>query len=248
MPRIEVLPNTGSAPGPGWAYIVDTGFDPSKVAINPAGKRRRVAAGRDSSEATAAAVQMRLTKRLNLLDSDTSTKEVNIPSKKKEGAFKGGNTANVRRILQSGKRFDNYLADEEAEIRSNPSKAVARALDGSRRVSTAPRTPATASQNQTPAPMTGISKESPDPLLKYPLLESTVPPAPTPEELEALISAPPLSYNAARVAPPSAHGPPIRRFCVMCGYWGRIRCLKCGERVCRLECKRHHDAACSQFG
>lgn len=41
MPHIEVLPNTGAAPAPGWAYVPDTGYDPSKVAINPKDRKRQ---------------------------------------------------------------------------------------------------------------------------------------------------------------------------------------------------------------
>jgi zinc finger HIT domain-containing protein 1 len=79
------------------------------------------------------------------------------------------------------------------------------------------------------------------------LLQTPLPSLPTPEELEALLSAPPLSYNEARAAPPlppSKGGPPQRHFCEMCGYWGRVRCLKCGARVCGLECKEVHDVDC----
>jgi zinc finger HIT domain-containing protein 1 len=79
------------------------------------------------------------------------------------------------------------------------------------------------------------------------LLQTSVPTLPSQEELESLLSAPPLSYNAARAAPPlpsSKGGPPQRHFCEMCGYWGRVRCLKCGARVCGLECKEVHDVDC----
>ena len=43
MPQIEVLPNKSSAPAPGWAYVADTGFDPSKAPIQPSGPRQRAA-------------------------------------------------------------------------------------------------------------------------------------------------------------------------------------------------------------
>jgi zinc finger HIT domain-containing protein 1 len=79
------------------------------------------------------------------------------------------------------------------------------------------------------------------------LLQTSIPPLPTPEELEALLSAPALPYSAARAAPPlppSKGGPPQRHFCEMCGYLGRVRCLKCGARVCGLECKEVHDIDC----
>ena len=40
MPQIEVLPDSSAAPAPGWAYVADTGYDPSKVAINPKDRKR----------------------------------------------------------------------------------------------------------------------------------------------------------------------------------------------------------------
>jgi zinc finger HIT domain-containing protein 1 len=61
--------------------------------------------------------------------------------------------------------------------------------------------------------------------------------------MAALVSGPPLSYNGARAGPPV--GKPQRRFCEICGYWGTIKCIKCGARVCGLECtKTHSDGRC----
>ena len=79
------------------------------------------------------------------------------------------------------------------------------------------------------------------------LLASTVPAAPSPALMEALMNAPPLSFNAARVAP-SSLGRPQRKFCEICGYWGSVRCMKCGARVCGLACKETHDSErCQSF-
>ena len=64
---------------------------------------------------------------------------------------------------------------------------------------------------------------------------------PSKAEIEALLSAPPLTYTQARVAPPSPTAPPPRRFCETCGYWGRVRCLKCGTMTCSVACKDIHD-------
>lgn len=76
-----------------------------------------------------------------------------------------------------------------------------------------------------------------------PLLKIHLPSAPSDAVLEALVSGPPLSYNGARAAPSS--GRPSRHFCEICGYWGTIKCLKCGVRVCGLECKNAHaDGRC----
>ncbi|KAI1757041.1 hypothetical protein F4782DRAFT_548056 [Xylaria castorea] len=82
-----------------------------------------------------------------------------------------------------------------------------------------------------------------------PLLASRLPPLPSDEELRALLAAPPLSYLEARGTwPPNTGGDgrqyPTRAFCVVCGYWGRVRCMKCGTRVCALECLETHQEEC----
>lgn len=68
---------------------------------------------------------------------------------------------------------------------------------------------------------------------------------PSAEEIEKLLSQPPLTYAEAR-------GPwvdedrrkPVRAFCEVCGYWGRVRCKRCGGRVCALECMSVHQEEC----
>ncbi|TGJ87813.1 hypothetical protein E0Z10_g984 [Xylaria hypoxylon] len=82
-----------------------------------------------------------------------------------------------------------------------------------------------------------------------PLLASRLPPLPSDDELRALLAAPPLSYLEARGTwPPRTGGNgrpyPTRVFCVVCGYWGRVRCMKCGTRVCALECLETHQEEC----
>ncbi|KAI1733892.1 hypothetical protein F4680DRAFT_462793 [Xylaria scruposa] len=82
-----------------------------------------------------------------------------------------------------------------------------------------------------------------------PLLASRLPPLPSDDELRALLAAPPLSYLEARGTwPPDSSGDgqqyPTRAFCVVCGYWGRVRCMKCGTRVCALECLETHQEEC----
>ena len=84
MPQIEILPNTGAAPAPGWAYVPDTGYDPSKVAINPK-DRKRIAArpggvpsGNELSARQHAAIQRRLAE----LEKDNNSREaITIPGK-----------------------------------------------------------------------------------------------------------------------------------------------------------------------
>lgn len=86
---------------------------------------------------------------------------------------------------------------------------------------------------------------APHPRDDDPLLVSRVPPMPTDEELKALLAAPPLSYLEARAgwgAEDSKY--PVRVFCEVCGYWGRVKCIKCGTRVCALDCLDTHREEC----
>ncbi|KAI1093596.1 hypothetical protein F5B19DRAFT_113138 [Rostrohypoxylon terebratum] len=78
-----------------------------------------------------------------------------------------------------------------------------------------------------------------------PLIMSRVPPLPTDEELKALLRAPPLTYAEARGRwTEDDQRYPARAFCEVCGYWGRVRCMKCGARVCALECLETHREEC----
>ncbi|CAN8098926.1 unnamed protein product [Discula destructiva] len=78
-----------------------------------------------------------------------------------------------------------------------------------------------------------------------PLLESWLPPLPTDQELRELIKAPPLNFNQARGTwgDDQTRYPP-RSFCEVCGYWGRVRCMKCGTKVCALDCLDVHREDC----
>ncbi|KAK7924741.1 hypothetical protein PG985_006795 [Apiospora marii] len=86
---------------------------------------------------------------------------------------------------------------------------------------------------------------APHPRDDDPLLVSRVPLMPTDEELKALLAAPPLTYLEARAgwgAEDSKY--PVRVFCEVCGYWGRVKCIKCGTRVCALDCLDTHREEC----
>jgi zinc finger HIT domain-containing protein 1 len=84
-----------------------------------------------------------------------------------------------------------------------------------------------------------------DPLLRT----LNLPPQPSARVIAALLAEPPLSYSAARATPlPPEKVLPRRHFCGVCGYWGRVKCGKCGERSCGLaECWRAHEAGCAGY-
>ena len=160
----------------------------------------------------------------------------------------------------SQKTFANHLADEEAFLalqQQHPSSATPRApaFKPSRSTPNIKRSPPSEVQSTSGGPsQTGTGRAggvvrsgARDPLDDEPLLKSQVPPPPSEEVIAALLSGPPLSYNAARAAPPPP-GKPQRHFCEICGYWGTIKCMKCGARVCGLECKgAHDDGRCLKF-
>ncbi|MCJ1254261.1 hypothetical protein MMC24_002075 [Lignoscripta atroalba] len=182
-------------------------------------------------------------------------------------AVSKGKTAAVRKILLAQKTFANYIADEEAALaiqdqqassinqpRSSvpkldrtPSAQLKRSTSAAiLQPSSNPTTP-TAGALGTPATINPqISLMGPD-VVDAHLLQSNVPPPPSAGLMEALLSGPQLSYNAARAAPPTA-GKPQRHFCEICGYWGRVKCMRCGARACGLECKTTHDEErCQKF-
>jgi zinc finger HIT domain-containing protein 1 len=93
---------------------------------------------------------------------------------------------------------------------------------------------------------------APHPGDRDPLLKSRIPPMPTAAEIAELLAQPPLTYREARATleeqdsrPGGVRYPP-RHFCEICGYWGKVRCTRCGTRVCALECLRTHGEDCYQ--
>ncbi|KAG9644577.1 hypothetical protein KCU95_g13990, partial [Aureobasidium melanogenum] len=277
MPHIEELPTTAKAAAPGWSYVVDTGYDPSKAAINPASRKRvRASVAGLSQGDLSVRQQTAIQRHLDDLDKD-SHKPVNIAPPKSNRR----QTQNTRRILASGKDFSHYLDQDEAalalkqhhglEVDVEPPKPSQRPSKTpiARRKPQPQPTPAAVEAS--PAPTAAVSNaasttpsaplipsflkpylvDSPSDLNKLQHDSLLSPPAPltaTTAEIEALLSAPQLSYNAARSAASPATAPPQRVFCEMCGYWGRVRCLKCGSRVCGLECKAaHEESRCIRF-
>ncbi|KAI9803890.1 MAG: hypothetical protein M1825_001770 [Sarcosagium campestre] len=280
MPSIEVLPaSKAQANTPGWAYVPDTGYDPSKASLAPSNtkSRHRVTARRPNATHPdlTARQQTAVLKRLADLDRDNSQRDVQIPvpARVKDAAgrvIRSKATPFVRRILGSQKTFANHLADEEAATSTAelapPTSSALHTLSSPQtpapstpRSSKAGNLPAAASKlrhalvlSPTPPPRT-MDTDSQEDGQKittkadgdHPLLRSYIPSLPSSAALDTLTACPPLSYGAARAAPSAAVQ---RHFCEICGYWGRIKCIKCGARVCGLECKGVHDEGrCLRF-
>lgn len=183
-----------------------------------------------------------------------------------ETGTKPRSTQNVRRILASQKTFKNYLDDEEAALAlqrqqqqqypqstSHPSTSATTASKGKAHRQSV--TPATSKQRPSTTPSEALPEPAPQPesiLIKTPwdndpLLRSYTPAAPSENVMKALLAEPPLSYNEARAGPPTTAGAP-RRFCAICGYWGKIRCRRCPTRTCGLDCYRvHEESRCGAF-
>lgn len=83
MPHVEVLPNSAAAVAPGWTYVVDTGYDPSKVAINPKNKKRAAANPNQRGEnELSSRQQTAIARRIAELNSDNDPKQtIPIPGK-----------------------------------------------------------------------------------------------------------------------------------------------------------------------
>ena len=252
MPHIEVLPNSSTVPTPGYALVPDTRGLP-QIPTQPVTSRKRAArntgyVGGD----TTVRQQNAVLKHLAELDKDSHRDvQISIPSKQKDNTARGSfgrnptfifvaykyiaptkkMTPNVRRILMSQKTFANHLADEEAALAQQAQNAPSSAAAGHQRSLT--------TSKEKIAPSEDRDADN-DAYANNPLLRSYVPQAPTAEVMEALVDAPPLSYNAARATLPEP-SKPRRYFCEICGYWGTIKCVKCGARVCGLECKGTHD-------
>lgn len=170
-----------------------------------------------------------------------------------------GKTAATRKILLAQKTFTNYISDEDAlalqEAQAGtsgkprgPAAGLQRATTTLSREASSSVTPHTMSGGILPGAIPTSQGLGAVQTPTYPgydpadarLLQTSVPTPPSEQVLNALVSAPPLSYNAAK-ALPSSSTRPQRHFCEFCGYWAQIRCLKCGARVCGLVCKKAHD-------
>ena len=159
----------------------------------------------------------------------------------------------------SQKTFKNYLDDEEAALAQAAPTTIQRPslVKAGKPPAASPRgsAPATPKAEQEPLHHPHAlppSQAHPSKLIvsefdNDPLLRSYIPSAPSERIMQILLSEPPLSYNAARATLP-AGGKPQRHFCSICGYWGRVKCMKCNARICGLECYRlHEETRCDRF-
>ena len=262
-PHIEELPIAQSRQAPGFAWVAVAGpsEDPAKNWGTSNRKRARFsAAGQTESqkEALSARQQKEIERKLKELNSDNS-KDVQIPVPKKEaggsGAQRAGKTPNTKKILASGKTFAHYLDDEEAEIaRTGRRDGDVEVVSTSAVQQRASKTPLArrglgneSSMENSPAPGQSSSRSQGADATEIDgsdELEAD----PSEAEIQALLNAPPLTYNQARSAPPPADAPPPRRFCEVCGYFGRAKCMKCGVMTCSVMCKdAHDDQRCLKF-
>lgn len=266
-PHIEELPTTHTKQAPGFAWVAVPGpsEDPSKNWGTTNRKRARGSAQGQTDaqrEALSARQQREVERRIKDLNSDNS-KDVQIPIPKKDsggggGAARAGKTPNTKKILASGKTFAHYLDDEEAEIsrtgrRDGDLEVQAPVQQRASKTPIARRKPREESSlSSSPAPshhVQSIMSSRPQSASGPPQEsvdissdgEDGIAPLPSETELEGLLNAPPLTYNQARSAPPPASAPPPRKFCEVCGYFGRAKCMKCGAMTCSVMCKDTHD-------
>ncbi|TQS34545.1 hypothetical protein Golomagni_05067 [Golovinomyces magnicellulatus] len=317
---IEVL-NVKSVPAPGWAYVPDTGPRTPLSVTQSILSRKRVRnpsllPGR-ISKTTQQNAQLLL--ELTLLERENH-RDISIPIPPKQYSDQatsrgktivGKSTPAVRKILQSKKTFENYVADSAAIKTSSgssipsqnptnikrvaakigstttcPNNSVYRKKKGNNMIKNLKTTQIMASRNDSAVSAALVDnplvlgmgcsgqdnmsslilkKMSPQPRLILssstvtepishprdddPILMSRIPVMPSEEELENLLSRPPLSYLEARgswVEGDRKKSP--RHFCERCGYWAKIKCVKCGGRVCALTCFNKHKEECSKYG
>lgn len=267
--HIDELPTAQARHAPGFAYVAVTGpqEDPAKNWGTSNRKRQRTTASGQTEqqrEALTARQQREVERKLKELNSDNA-KDVQVAIPKRDGgggAARAGSTANTKKILASGKTFAHYLDDEEAEITrtgrrdgdlevpvpiQRPSKTpIARrearqdsSMSSSPAPSAAPVTPALRQAPTSPVQAMDVDVDDED---------DGIAPLPSEAEMEVLLDVPPLTYAQARSAPPAPGAPPSRSFCETCGYWGRVKCLKCGAMTCSVMCKDSHDEfGCLKF-
>lgn len=243
----EIYDASKRALQPGWDYVIDTGFDPSKAPIQPTNKKRT--AGRGGGDTTAKQTDA-THKRLRELEKDNHRDaQIPVPKAKDAAGRSKGKTLNARKALSYQKTFAMWLEQEKADAAisaQNPVQQKPKPTVHPRKGTTKIMTEIKEEPVEEPIPPVAL-RPAPDGTDDSHLLQTIIPPLPSEVEMERLCSAPPLSYDEAR-AGPSTSGKPAMHFCEVCGYWGKIKCIMCGVRVCGLNCKKKHDIECQKYG
>lgn len=168
-----------------------------------------------------------------------------------EASLAGLNTTSTSHAANTMMPATGTSASRLKGIRSHKKKSLADVTGSSspsHQVSTAHKSDTLLADSSSVRPVFGPGKSVIPPQLPGdhdPLLISRIPQMPSAEEIETLLNQPPLTYLEAK-------GPwteqdrrkPIRKFCEVCGYWGRVKCKTCGGRVCALECLGVHQEDC----
>ncbi|KAH8736743.1 hypothetical protein BGZ61DRAFT_524987 [Ilyonectria robusta] len=250
------LASAKTTAAPGWAYVPDTTINRSAPTNR---KRARNVPGLSIGDLTVRQETKRR-KEAEALDRDGG-RDNTIPLPVKSGRAQGKHTPNVRKILQSQKTFGNYLDDFlalQALTESNNAASSRSTAASANNKKAAPNKRDTPSSSRQPAPEEDTQMLDADlpPVLpppnrtpppahegdSEPLLVSRVPEMPSDEELRKLLARPPLNYGEATGDWDEKY--PVRVFCEVCGYWGRVRCMKCGTTVCALDCLEAHREEC----
>ncbi|KAG5978815.1 hypothetical protein E4U55_005895 [Claviceps digitariae] len=248
------LASARTTSAPGWAYVPDTAIAAGSAGIQPGNRKRArhpTGGGHDLKDFTARS-EAKVRKEVEVLEKD-GNKDNSIPLPVKSGRASTKFTPNVRKVMQSQKTFANHLDDYLALQALTEATSATNKRPGANKKDTG--------FSSTPKPfasddvaMTNAMDLPPilpppyeDPPASLPgdhdvLLMSRVPQVPTDEELRRLLSHPPLPYLDALGHVDETY--PRRVFCEVCGYWGRVRCLKCGTRVCALDCLETHREEC----
>ena len=189
MFRVELLPHSGAAAQPGWTYVADRGFDPSKAAMAPTLGRKRgirdAGKGGDISSRRANAIVRHLAE----LDRENqSDVQIPVPVKQaKEAGSRGTRaktTSNVRRILQSQKTFRNHLDDEEAAIAAGGGGVSATVGGGTMTAAAAKASRAAIAARRSSTPATVPSAPASKKKRTAPTATATSTPTPAPSQPE----------------------------------------------------------------
>lgn len=173
------------------------------------------------------------------------------PAQKKGGGGGGGASSSRARTAAASSNKNSKkaatpapAADPDVSMTDAPPSGAEDAHPEATTATTSAPAPAEKPDSEVLAPFTRFTP-TPHPGDADPLLETWLPPLPADDELRELVGAPALSYHQAKGRwTDDDRRYPARSFCGVCGYWGRVRCIKCGTRVCALDCLDVHREEC----